>query len=341
MNSYSLWTGSYTDGKPDVGVRLLKFDGERLWVEESFGPLTDPSYVQPMGGRVFAVEELPEKGSIIELIPGASGLRRHPVPGSGFCHITACGQNLYASGYAGGCLTGVDMDSGEVCCYLEHFGKGSDPERQEKPHIHSALPAPEGKRLLVADLGLDKLFQYEVGEKGKLSPYKLQPFVKTGDGQGPRHFAFHPSGKWLYLVAELDLSLLVYRYDRSLSRLEYLEEHSMRKEGPNSLAADVHVSPDGRFVYASVRGIDRIFYFSIGKNGELKCEGDFSSGGREPRSFDLSPDGRFLAAANQHSGNVALFSLDGRTGAPEGLPLNFPVPGVSCVKWDQIPVKER
>lgn len=338
MGYYELAVGAYTGGKPGKGAHLLRFDEAGLHLVKSWGPLTDPSYLQPVGGRVFAVEEMGGKAAVAELSlkRGEEGVRRFEIPGSGVCHITACGPYLYASGYAGGCLTGLRAEDGKTCCFLQHEGQGANPQRQERPHVHSAQPTPDGRHLLAADLGTDRLYQYDIGPKGELAPHAAQPWVETAPGQGPRHFAFHPSGEWLYLVTELDKSLLVYRYEPAESRLEYVEEHSLRGEScpPDALAADVHVSPDGGFVYASVRGSDRLFCFRTGeKGGRLTPAGDFSTGGREPRGFDLSPDGRFLAAANQTTGNVAVCPVDQRTGAVGAPAAVLDISQASCVKW--------
>ena len=339
METYRLYAGSYTGGAPGNGVYALSFGPEGLRVEESWGPLTDPSYVQPAGDRLYAVEELEGAAFVAELPKdGPGGLRRFRAPGSGLCHISACGPYLYASGYAGGCLAGLRREDGEVCCFLRHEGSGPNALRQEASHIHSAHPSPDGKHLFVADLGTDRLYQYEIGPRGELTPHAPQPWVQVRPGQGPRHFAFHPDGGWLYLVTELDRSLLVYRYVREESRLEFVQEHSLRGEAcpEHALAADVHVSPDGGFLYASVRGSDRIFCFRVLEGGgRLEPAGEFSSGGREPRSFGLSPDGKYLAAANQNSGNVAVFSIGKETGALEELAAELAIPRVSCVKWDR------
>lgn len=339
MERYRLYTGAYTGNKPGNGVCFLEFDEKGLRVEKSWGPLKNPSYVQPVGDRVYAVEENAGEAAVVELPkdPREDRFQRFEIPGSGLCHISSCGPYLYASGYAGGCLTGLRKSDGEVCCFLQHSGKGTDPLRQEAPHVHSALPSPDGNRLFVADLGTERLYQYDIGPQGELWPHAAQPWVQTSPGQGPRHFVFHPNGGWLYLVTELDQSLLVYRHDRADSRLEFVEEHSLRGSScpEGALAADVHVSPDGSFLYASVRGSDRIFCFRIlRQGGKLEAAGDFSSGGREPRSFDLSPDGKYLAAANQKTGNIAVYPLNRETGEMEELAAELPIPMVSCVKWE-------
>lgn len=333
MANYRLWAGTYTDS-----IYTLDFDGKSLHIIQTWDGLVNPSYVQPVEGRVFAVEETADSGAILELISAEGISRRYPVPGAGLCHITVCGGYLYASGYNGGCLTGIDRQSGQVICFLEHHGKGSRPDRQEKAHVHSAQPTPDGRRLLVADLGLDKLFQYQIGAEGALSPYSPQPWVQTSPGQGPRHFAFHPNGEWLYLVTELDLTLRVYKYAPELSQLEFQNEHSLRGgyDCDGALAADVHVSPDGHFVYASVRGTDRIFGFRTAENaGGLEPIGDWPSGGKEPRSFHLSPDGKYLAAANQTSGTVVVFPIDGASGRLGDSVAEVAIPAASCIKWEK------
>jgi 6-phosphogluconolactonase len=331
MCQYELWAGCYTGGRPGTGAWRLGFDGTALKVAERWQGLTDSSYLQPVGGRVFAVEELPDSAALVELLPGGR-LDRRPLPGSGLCHVTAWGGRLYASGYSGGCLAGLDLDTGKPCCYLEHSGQGPNPARQDRAHIHSAQPSPDGSRLLVADLGLDRLFQYAAQPDGALTPFAPQPWVCTPPGEGPRHFAFHPSGQALYLAAELGLKLLVYRLQGD--RLEFCQAHALGDphSQPESLAADVQVSPDGRFVYASVRGADAILCFRAEDPASLRPAGSFPSGGRSPRSFSLSPDGLFLAAANQ-SGVLAVFPLDRETGALLPLCARVDLPEVCCVKF--------
>lgn len=336
MAVYRLWAGSFTEGTARDGVFALEFDGKELRVAQSWGGLTDPSYLQPMGDKVFAVEEMPADAAIIEITPGEEGFRRYPVPGNGLCHITACGNFLYAAGYSGGCLAGIDRQSGALCDYLEHQGKGPNALRQEKAHIHSAQPTPDGRGLLVADLGLDQLFHYRVAPDGKLSPHEPQPWVQVQPGQGPRHFAFHPNREWMYLVTELEPTLIVYKVHAGGDRLEYRAEHPLHSEIPcqEPTAADVHVTPDGRFVYASVRGTDRIYCFRILEGGAaIEQAGDFSSGGEVPRSFHLSPDGKYLATANQVTGNVVVFPIDAAAGCLGAPVAELRIPGASCVKW--------
>lgn len=334
MNSYTLWVGTYTQGESRDGVFRLSFDGSSLSVQESWGGLTDPSYLQPVGDRVFAVEELPEGGAIVELMPGGK-LRRWELPGSGYCHVAACGERLCASGYSGGCLALLDPASGKVCEYLEHQGHGPDPIRQERPHIHSAQPTPDGRGLFIADLGLDRLFRYDIGPGGRLTPHAAQPWVEVGPGQGPRHFAYHPGGGYLYLVTEMGKTLRTYRYDSAASTLEFCREYPLYTGAPvpGDTAADVHLSPDGRFIYASVRGSDRLFCLRVtGDPAILEPAGDFPSGGRYPRSLHISPDGRYLAAANQLPGSIALFRRDQASGALMALAAQA-LPGAVCVKW--------
>lgn len=339
MKGYRLFASSYTGGTPGNGVFALEFDGERLSCRDVCAGLTNPSYLQPDGNRLFAVEETENRAAmaVFETAGRLALQSRFEVPGSGMCHVTRCGEYLYGSSYAGGSITGIRWETGEVISFWQHGGHGPNARRQEGPHVHSAQPSPDGRHLFVADLGTDRLYQYDVSAAGELSPHEAQPWVQTPPGRGPRHFAFHPNGRWLYLVAELEISLLVYSYEPGLSLLRPAGEYSLRGENcpSGSLAADVHLAGSGNFLYASVRGSDRVFGFRVkGDGGELHPVGDWPSFGRGPRSFDVSADGRFLAVANQDSGNLALCSLNAATGAVERLAAELSLPQVCCVKWE-------
>ena len=338
---YELYTGRYTGGPSGDGVCSWTFDGEVLRQGRKYGELTDPSYVLPQGDRLYVVEELPDKATVacfsLDEKDGSSVLWHKEVPGAGLCHGVIAGDSLYVSGYAGGTLTGLDADSGAVTFYKEFSGNGPNALRQEKAHIHSAQPSPDGSRLLAADLGTDRLYQFVINSQTGLTPDKNQPWFQVGPGRGPRHFAFHPNGKWLYLVTELDRSLLVFRYQDD--RLDQVGEYSLRGnyDPDSSLAADIHVSPDGKFLYVSVRGPGCLQEFEIqGEGGVLYPLGRFSTGGWCPRSFHISPDGRYVAVANQEPGTLEVFPREEKSGRL-GRPLcSVDVPRVSCVKWREV-----
>lgn len=334
MKKSCIWVGSYTGGVPGKGVYTLEFDGQSLRIDQTWEGLADPSYLQPVGDRVFAVEETAGSSVAVELLPG--GLRRFPVSGGGLCHIAACGGFLYVSDYQDGRLAGLDPRTGLICAEVRHQGKGANPLRQDRPHVHSTGPAPDGKTLLAADLGLDRLYRYSVGPKGELSPFEPQPWVQTAPGRGPRHFAFYPGRNWLYLVAELTCQLIVYRWDPETALLTEQEELFLC--GPeyreDFLAADLHFSPDGRFLYVSVRGADSLYCFRIdGRTGSPEPAGRFSSCGRSPRSFHLSPDGAYAAVANQLSDSVVILPRSADSGALGPAVQSVSIPGASCVKW--------
>ena len=275
---YQLFVGAYTGDVPGTGVMSLGFDEERLWEISSAGGLTNPSYVYPEREHLYGVEELPDTASVFRLGIDQEGrftqFERWEVPGAGLCHVVPVGPCLFVSGYAGGTLTGLGKSDGKTCYYNEFQGCGPNVLRQERAHIHSAQASPDGTRLLVADLGSDKVYQFVLQKDGSLEQDKTQPWAATGAGQGPRHFAFHPNGEWIYLVTELDRSLLVFRYEDH--RLEQTAQYSLREPGDpeSSLAADVHVTADGRFfirfcagggLYLWFSGIGRRRFGSFGK----------------------------------------------------------------------------
>lgn len=335
---YKLYTGAYTGGQPGEGVASWGFDGKSLREVWRYGGLRNPSYVLPWGKRLYGVEELPQGAGLACLSWEQTGapqmLWHRQVQGAGLCHLTLEGKVLYASGYDGGTLTGVEKDEGETCFFQAFQGHGPNPARQEKAHIHSTQVSPDGTRLLAADLGTDRLYQFLLGEGGKLIPDPEQPWIQTGPGQGPRHFAFHPNGKWLYLVTELDRSLLVYHYEDH--RLEEMGAYSLRMPGDPeaSLAADIHLTEDGAFLYASVRGPDCLYGFRVEEGGAaLRPLGRFPTLGGCPRNFSLSPDGKWIAVANQEPGTLVIFSRDENTGLPGEALCQAKVPQVSCVKW--------
>ena len=201
---YELYTGRYTGEPSEDGVCSWNFDGAVLRRKKQFGKLINPSYVLPHGDRLYVVEEILDGASVacfsVDNKEESSVLWHKEVPGAGLCHCAIIGNSLYVSGYTGGTLTGVNAISGQVMFYKEFSGHGSNTLRQEKSHIHSAQPTPDGSRLLVADLGTDRLYKFVMDAKIGLMLDEEQPYFQVRAGQGPRHFAFHPNGKWLYLV---------------------------------------------------------------------------------------------------------------------------------------------
>ena len=198
-----------------------------------------------------------------------------------------------------------------------HPASGAHPERQRSAHVHSAVPSPDGQRLLVSDLGADRVFVYRYDPSHAERP--LQPdepgSVELPPGSGPRHLAFHPNGKHAYLVLELSAQVASFDYTNgTLTRLQMLDLKDAASTVRHSPGA-IHTSTDGRFLYVSDRGdYNHLIVFAIEADGTLREIQRRPSEGREPREFAISPDGRFLLIANQLSDSLVVVRRDPDSG---------------------------
>jgi 6-phosphogluconolactonase len=215
---------------------------------------------------------------------------------------------------------------------IQHHGRGADPARQEGPHAHYVAVAPDNRFVLSCDLGIDKVLVYRFAVDGQLSPHSaavLQP------GAGPRHLDFHPNGRYVYVISELDATLTVFAYVAETGMLSNLQTLSTLPEGysgPKS-SAEVCAHPSGMFVYASNRGHDSIaIYAADAATGRLMWVGQESTRGATPRSFAIDPSGMFLLVANQDSDMVASFRIDAHTGMLRYLQ-RVAVPKPVCLKF--------
>ena len=211
---------------------------------------------------------------------------------------------------------GPETKPGPPAIRFRHTGTGPNEERQEAPHPHSVFFSPDGQYLFVCDLGMDKVMVYTRGPEAH--EWSAHDAISLEPGAGPRHLAFHPSGKAVYVVNELNntVTRLSYEEPGKLVRLESITTLPASYT-EISWTAEVLVSPDGRFVYASNRGHDSIAIFRIDEQtGELHAAGHVSTRGKTPRNFALTPDGQWMIAANQESDSIVLFRMDSQSGLP-------------------------
>lgn len=216
-----------------------------------------------------------------------------------------------------------------------HCGCGPNKERQEKAHIHFSSLTPDEKYLCVIDLGLDQMVTYTVNN-GMLSRYKE---FKLKPGSGPRHMDFHPNGKYAYIVTELSSEVAVFDYSSEtgdFKELQYISALPLDYKGEN-LGSAIHISPDGRYLYASNRGHDSIAIFSIDSNsGKVSTVAYTSTEGNHPRDFNLDPTGSYLIAANKDTNNIVCFSVDKATGKLSKKLSEIFIPNPVCIKFINI-----
>jgi 6-phosphogluconolactonase len=214
---------------------------------------------------------------------------------------------------------------------VQHEGKGPNPRRQEAPHAHVALFDPTGRRVYVADLGIDRVKVYRVGPGGALVPNEPAPEAVTPAGGGPRHLAFRPDGRFAYVNNELDATVTAFAHDPETGALTALETLPTLPAGWDGGKSTAHIltTVDGRFLYVSNRGHDSLAVYGIdAASGRLTPRGHVPTGGKTPRDFGIDPTGTWLLAANQGSNTVQVFRIDGATGGltPVGVPVDVPRP---------------
>ncbi len=324
-SGYYVYVGTYT-GHGSRGIYLWRFDPATGRAEPAglAAETENPSFlaIHPSRKYLYAVNEN-DKGMVTAFaIDPATGklkkLNSISTEGSGPCHLSVdrSGRALAAVNYGSGNVVlmrlNPDGSLGGVVSRDQHTGTGPDKARQEGPHAHSINFTPDGNFAVAADLGTDSLYVYRFDASKPQLTRDNSLTVKTAPGAGPRHFAFHPDGKYGYAINEMASTVTAYSYDGKgkLTTLGSVSTLPKNFRGENS-TAEVVVHPNGKVLYGSNRGVDSIAVFSIDPaTGKLTPRAQTPTQGKEPRNFALDPTAQYLFAANQNSNNIVLFRVD-------------------------------
>lgn len=350
-HEYHLLIGTYSsDDKPN-GIHAYRFNTQSgdFKMEQPVTELPNASYLAISKDRknVYAVSEGSGGGSVnayaFDALSGALTFM-NSVPSQGPCYVSVDDHKkvVFTGNYGGGNVLSILLKAdGSFAEHnvqtVQHEGSSLVKERQEKPHVHSVVLSLDDRYLLVPDLGTDKVYQYRVvaTQQQMLKPADA-PFLAVTPGGGPRHLALHPNGKYAYLVLELTGSVMAFDYHDG--KLEAKQTFSMAPNFKGRVSgADIHVSPDGKFLYASNRGdVNEIAIFSIGKKGSLTLVNRQSVLGKTPRNFVIDPTGSFLLVANQNTNEVIIFKRDMKSGllTPTGNKIEAVKP--VCLKFTAI-----
>ncbi len=333
------YIGTYTRGDSNGIYRTtLDLETGELSAPELAAQVKNPSFVaiHASGQYLYSVSEIADHegkrtGAVSAFAIQDDGslklLNQQPSGGGGPCHVAvdAEGQTLLVANYGGGSCASFPIAEngslGEAGSVMQHAGSSVDERRQKGPHAHSINVDPFNKRAFAADLGLDQILIYKLDAKaGKMTPND-PPFLATPPGGGPRHFSFHPSGKFAYSNLEMSLEVAAMTYDEASGKLTLLETQSTVEKGTprkGNSTAETLVHPSGKWVYVSNRGPNSIAVFAIDQaTGKLTFVERESTQGEIPRGFGIDPSGKFIVVGNQSTHNVVSLRINQETGALE------------------------
>lgn len=329
---HTMVIGTYTNTGKSEGIYTYSFnpaDASTTLLNKQSA--TDPSFLTVSANKkfIYSVNEVGKNmGGVTaysfsaphgKLVP----LNNMPSAGDNPCYISTDRKSrlVFIANYTGGNFSAIRLRKNglfdSIIQTIQHSGKSINTSRQEKPHVHSTVLSPNEKFLLVQDLGTDQIAVYKIDYSNKTAPISTSPVsvFNTTPGSGPRHLTFHPNKKWAYAVQELSGAVTALSFKNGV--LNKLQEISMTDadEKGKSGAADIHISADGKFLYASNRGdFNNIVIYSIGEKGLLTYVASQSTLGKAPRNFAIDPTGNYLLAANQNSDEIVIFNRDQQTG---------------------------
>jgi len=334
-----VYFGTYTNATKSKGIYVSRLDTATgmLSPAQVAVETVNPSFltVDPTGRFLYSVNEInkyrgQETGAVSAFaIDRRSGLLKplneQPSEGTSPAHLTIDrdGKNVLVANYGGGSVATLPvardgtLKSGSSA--VQHKGSSVNKERQAAPHAHSITTDPSGRFVYVADLGLDWIVIYQFDERKGILKLNDPPNVKLAPGAGPRHFSMHPSGRFGYVINELNCTVTAFTRDPNSGGLTELQTVSALppKQAPtqNMSGAELAVHPSGRFLYTSVRGDNTIALYTIDQNtGKLTYVENTPTHGKTPRGFAIDPEGKFLLVGNQDSNNVVVFRIDQQIG---------------------------
>jgi 6-phosphogluconolactonase len=342
-NTCRVYTGTMAQ-RNDAGIYLTFLDRQT-------GQLSEPVRVNSVNGAGFIA--LHPNGQHLYSASAATGLasafqilengtlteiNSQTTCGAGPCHVSIdpLGKNLLVANYHGGSCAVLPIQAdgslAPASAFQQHSGSGIHPTRQTEAHVHSINCDPAGRFAIVADLGIDKLMIYRFdADTGTLTPNDPS-FVDIEPGGGPRHFTFHPNGKFAYANLELSNKVVVFEYNQTNGTLTEIQSISTLPDGyaKESIVSEIRTTPDGRFLYVANRGHDSLAGFAIDADtGKLTALDYEPVRGENPRNFNIDPTGTFLVVLNPKPGNAVVFRIDKKTGALEctGSEISIALPG--------------
>lgn len=352
VKAYKVYVGTYTTGRnvTSKGIYAYRF-------QPSTGAFTDlglvaetssPSYlaVHPNHRWLYAANEVKDGSITAFTIDAATGkltpLNQAATRGAdpAYLIVDRSGKTVLAANYTGGSIIAFpikpDGGLGEASAFFQYQGVGvKNPGRQDGAHPHETLPSPDNRFVLVPDLGLDLLLIYRFdAPKAALTPSGIAPLKIGPPGTGPRHLAFNPNGRFIYLLNELGSALNTFAYDSKTGGLRLLQDVSALPADfkGRSDAGELEVHPNGKFLYASNRGHDSLAVFAIdARTGLLSPVEHVPTQGRLPRNFAIDPTGAYLLMGNQAANAIVIFKIDAQTGklTPTGQKLEMSSP--TCI----------
>jgi 6-phosphogluconolactonase len=335
-----------------AGIHAFGFDSDKGTLK----PLKRATGVQspffialsPDRRFLYSIDDFGGKDNFVAAftIEGRGGdlrpLNRQNTRGTASCFVDVdpTGKSVLVANYSGGSVASFpvkeDGSLGEALSFFQHSGSSADPQRQKGPNAHCFVISPDNKHALAADLGIDKIMIYTLdAATSKLTPNEAQPFAKLTPGSGPRHLAFHPNGKLVYVINELANTITVFDWsaaDGSLKEKQTIATLPADFTG-KSYTADLKITPDGKHLYGTNRGHDSLASYGIEDDGKLTLLAIQPSGGKGPQNLLVTPDGRWLLCANMPGNNVVVFKIDSASGSitAHGDPITVPM--ASCIRW--------
>lgn len=323
---YWAYVSHYSD-EAEAGISIYDWNpksGELTWVS-SDSTVQSSSYlaIDDANDRLYSINaEGVQSFQIDQQTGGLTPINQIPLTGNGACYISISKhqQYLMVAYYSSGTVStyGLRKDGsiGEEVSRIQHQGPSVNAKRQESAHAHMVIPAPSGDLVYVTDLGMDQVLTYRANESGLLTP---EPASTTtlAPGYGPRHLAFHPQQPVVYVLAELTSRVVAYGFDPALGMTTEIGDWSMLPESFTAYnkSADIHLSPNGQWLYASNRGHNSVAVYRVdAQDGTLALAEVLPSGGAWPRAFEVDPSGRYLLIANKRSDAISVMEITADTG---------------------------
>jgi 6-phosphogluconolactonase len=328
-NKFNLIVGTYTKPCDSKGIYVYEFDSNTgdFSFKNNTENIFNPSYLSVSNDTkfVYSVSENDKKSSVSAFGFNSengklSFINDQNPNGLNPCYIINDDKNLITANYSSGTISvlGINSDGSvaEVKQVVQHTGKGINLNRQEAPHAHMVYFSPDKKYVLANDLGTDKVYSYQYNSSSATEVLHLKSSIDVKPGSGPRHLIFSKDGKRIYLLQEMDGAITSFSYaDGILKKLGETTVVAPDFKGDIG-AADIHISPDGKFLYATNRGTaNDISVFKILKKGKLELVQRISTLGKGPRNFNIDPTGNFLLVGHQYTNDIVIFKRDKKSGS--------------------------